>query len=231
MERHSMNGHFSACGIRRRIFAPFLLLLPTAGIKPGPPEQQVSALSFTLLSLVKRASKIFFGVLLPSTCLSGIFSTLRSIFQLKENRELRESNPGLLGEKPERNLCAMPPPQSFKDSSPSILVQVVESVHGLPAAVVPPRLEGRHLFPDEDRTVRIPHQVFSSLQKTQDLGSVLLLLGDHRLMFQDQIPDGVFVVGKLVAVDGLLVDFFQNQQNLFRSQKIVKTCLSWLRQV
>ena len=54
-----------------------------------------------------------FLVLLLSTCLSGIFlfSMLRSIFQLKENREHRDSNPGLLGEKRERYLCAMPPPE------------------------------------------------------------------------------------------------------------------------
>ena len=34
---------------------------------------------------------------------------LRSIFQLKENREHRDLNPGLLGEKHERYLCAMLP--------------------------------------------------------------------------------------------------------------------------
>ena len=35
---------------------------------------------------------------------------LRSIFQLKENREHWYSNPGLLGEKRECYLCAIPPP-------------------------------------------------------------------------------------------------------------------------
>ena len=44
------------------------------------------------------------------TCLSSIFSMLCLIFQLKENREHRDLNPGLVGEKRERYLCAMPPP-------------------------------------------------------------------------------------------------------------------------
>ena len=40
-------------------------------------------------------------------------SMQHSIFQLYENREQRDLNPGLLGEKRERYLCAMPPPSYF----------------------------------------------------------------------------------------------------------------------
>ena len=55
---------------------------------------------------------VFLGLIVPSTILSG-----RSRSAMLENptdkvQERRDSNPGLLGEKRERYLCAMPPPNN-----------------------------------------------------------------------------------------------------------------------
>ena len=64
------------------------------------------------------AKSIFGGFCSCPLYLSSIcFSMQRLIFELKENREHRDSNPGQLGEKCERYLCAMLPtyPPNYKE--------------------------------------------------------------------------------------------------------------------
>ena len=52
-----------------------------------------------------------------STILSGRSQSATLENPTDKFQEHRDSNPGLLGEKRERYLCAMPPPEAFKINS------------------------------------------------------------------------------------------------------------------
>ena len=105
-------------------------------------------------------------------------------------------------------------------SIPCIVFQIIKSVHGLSAAIVPHQLQSCNFVPHERGTVRISNQIFSSLQKTQNVGSIFFLFANQVFLFGNQILNCRVVVGKAFIFYRFSVDFLQNQQNLENIEQI-----------
>ena len=97
---------------------------------------------------------------------------------------------------------------------PCIVSQIIEPVHRLSATIVPLQLQSRDFVPDKGGTIRISNQIFSSLQKSQNVGTISFLLLNQLFLFGNGSLNCWVIVGKVFVFNRFSVDFLQNQQNL-----------------